>query len=112
MSKDPSESAPAPASAPAFASDEGNNQAGERTGARDPQLEGQRAADDAKLFAYMKTFIVPTLLLKASIIYFGLNYSNDPGQGYGWGLLISVVLSLFNFALFIYKNWNDSEEGA
>lgn len=75
-----------------------------------------RAGEDnesAKLFRYLRAFVVPTLFLKAAIFYFGINYSNDPGAGYGWGLAISIALSLVNFAIFIYLNWQDSdEEGA
>jgi hypothetical protein len=66
--------------------------------------------EDKKLFAYAKAFIVPTLVLKAGILYFGLNYSSFPGEGYGWGLLISIVLSLVNFGIFIWKNFQDEEE--
>lgn len=63
-----------------------------------------------KLYRYIRAFIVPTLFLKALILYFGINYSNDPGSGYGWGLVISIVLSLINFAVFIYLNWQETEE--
>lgn len=67
-------------------------------------------SEDKKLFAYIKAFVVPTLILKGAIIYFGLNYSMYPDEGYGWGLLAAVVLSLFNFALFLWKNATDSSE--
>lgn len=72
-----------------------------------------RGKDDGsqQLFRYLRAFIVPTIFLKAAIFYFGINYSNDPGVGYGWGLAISIALSLVNFGIFIYLNWQDSDEG-
>ena len=70
-------------------------------------------ADDREFFAYMKVFIGPTLILKTGILYFGLNYSSYPDRGYGWGLIVCIVLSLVNFGIFIYKNWSavDEDEG-
>lgn len=67
-------------------------------------------ADDKKFFGYMKVFLVPTLVLKVGILYFGIHYSSEPDVGYGWGLVITIALSLFNFAFFIYKNWSDMDE--
>ena len=70
-------------------------------------------AEDREFFAYMKVFLVPTLVLKMGILYFGIHYSSNPDVGYGWGLVICIVLSLFNFGIFIYKNWSavDEDEG-
>lgn len=68
------------------------------------------SAEDKKLFSYLRIFLLPTLILKAAIIYFGLHYSQDPGAGYGWGLVAAIALSLANFAYFIYVNWNDDSE--
>lgn len=67
-------------------------------------------ADNKKLMNYIRTFIVPTLALKAAVLYFGIQYSLNPDEGYGWGLLVSIVLTLTNFAIFLYKNWNEIEE--
>ena len=64
----------------------------------------------SQLASYLRVFLVPTLLLKGFLLYFGLNYSNNPGEGYGWGLIIAIVLSLLNFAFFIWKTRNNTEE--
>ena len=69
-----------------------------------------REAGDKKLIAYLRTFILPTLVLKSILLYFGLKYSQYPDEGYGWGLMAAIVLSLLNFGFFIWKNWNDEEE--
>lgn len=63
-----------------------------------------------KLAAYIRAFIVPTILLKVFLLYFGLNYSAHPGRGYGVGLLATIILSLINFGYFLYLNWNDTED--
>lgn len=72
----------------------------------------KETSGEEKLYRYAKAFLVPTLILKASILYFGLNYAMYPDEGYGWGLTAAISLSLFNFALFIFKNWDDEEENS
>jgi hypothetical protein len=62
-----------------------------------------------ELIPYLRTFILPTLFLKIAILYFGLEYSSYPGQGYGWGLLAAVVASLANFGFFLWKTRNSPE---
>ena len=64
------------------------------------------------LVAYIRIFLLPTLVLKGFIMYFGLNYAMYPDRGYGTGLLISMALALCNFGYFLYVHWNDSEDDA
>ena len=66
--------------------------------------------ENRKLLNYIRIFIVPTLALKAAVLYFGIQYSLNPDEGYGWGLLISILLTLTNFAIFLFKNWTENEE--
>ncbi len=94
----------------AYARDQKESSAEASAWYKDALMSEKRNADDEKFFAYLKAFLVPTLLLKVAIVYFGIHYSNEPGEGYGWGLLAAIALSLFNFAVFIYKNWNETEE--
>ncbi len=49
------------------------------------------------------TFICPTIFGKVMILYFGLNYSDHPGEGYGTGLAISVIFTLGMLGRFIWK---------
>jgi hypothetical protein len=55
---------------------------------------------------FLKTFIVPVLINKVFMLYFGLNYSNHPGEGYGYGLAATVVVLLLACGLFIWKYRN------
>lgn len=63
-----------------------------------------------KVSTYIRIFFVPTILIKTGIMFFGLNYSMYPGDGYGYGLAICIALTLTNFAYFIWTFRNYSEE--
>jgi hypothetical protein len=54
-------------------------------------------------------FLVPTLIGKSFVLYFGLNYSNNPGEGYGYGLVASILFTLTMVGRFIwkYRNYED-----
>lgn len=52
---------------------------------------------------FLKTFLVPTLVNKFFMIYFGLNYSNSPGEGYGYGLVATIAFLFFTMGRFIWK---------
>ena len=43
------------------------------------------------------------------MLYFGLNYSEYPGEGYGIGLVISICFTLSTLGYFIwkYRNYED-----
>lgn len=73
--------------------------------------EAKRRNEEAaqKLKTYLRIFLVPTLINKAFILYFGLKYSQYPDEGYGWGLVITISLTLLSFAYFIYINWGIEE---
>lgn len=62
-----------------------------------------------KLIDLIMTFIGPTLIGKGFILYFGLNYSSHPGEGYGTGLFISILFTLTMIAKFIWKYRNYEE---
>lgn len=53
---------------------------------------------------FLRAFLVPTLVTKILIVYFGLHYADYPGEGYGYGLIISIGLMVANFAFFLYKS--------
>lgn len=52
---------------------------------------------------FIISFLVPTLVGKAFVFYFGLNYTNYPDEGYGYGLVISICFTLFMLSRFIWK---------
>lgn len=57
----------------------------------------------------IKVFLVPTLLNKALMLYFGLNYSNHPGEGYGYGLAATGIILLFTVGAFLWKYRNEED---
>jgi len=57
-----------------------------------------------EMAAFLRTALMPMILTKALILFFGIQYSAYPGEGYGWGLVITVSVMLISFAIFIYKN--------
>jgi hypothetical protein len=52
------------------------------------------------LFVFLFT---STTLNKAVMFYFGINYSNYPGHGYGYGLLASLSYLVCSAGYLIYK---------
>ena len=43
------------------------------------------------------------LVGKTGVMFFGLNYSQYPGEGYGYGLAASIFLTVFSLLRLIYK---------
>lgn len=52
---------------------------------------------------FIKVFLFPTLINKMFMMYFGLNYSNYPGDGYGYGLLATIAFLFFTVGRFLWK---------
>lgn len=70
--------------------------------ADNPQNKPQASQKEA-MALFLRAFLVPTLVTKALIIYFGLQYAEYPDEGYGYGLIISIGIMVVNFGLFLYK---------
>ena len=62
------------------------------------------------LFELIVAFLLPTLFGKSLILYFGLNYSNYPEEGYGYGLAGSIAFTLAMAGRFIWKYKDYSED--
>ena len=88
----------------------GHQNWGFQTQAEPPPKAAKPRADNHELVTYLRMFLVPTLALKSSLLYFGLKYSANPGDGYGWGLVAAIVLSVINFSFFLWKTRGSSEE--
>ncbi|AZZ36317.1 hypothetical protein CIK05_05780 [Bdellovibrio sp. qaytius] len=58
---------------------------------------------------FLRSFLMPTLVTKAFVLYFGIMYSDHPGEGYGYGLIISVSFTVIALSLFAwkYRNYED-----
>lgn len=65
--------------------------------------DSDKAPTKLELKPLVITFVCPTLFGKAMILYFGLNYSDHPGEGYGIGLAVSVIFTLFMLGRFVWK---------
>lgn len=57
----------------------------------------------------IKVFLIPTLINKAFMLYFGLNYSKYPGEGYGYGLAATLLFLFFMIGKFLWK-YRDEED--
>lgn len=55
---------------------------------------------------FVQVFIVPVLINKMFMLYFGLNYSNHPGEGYGYGLMATFIFLAFTIGRFLWKYRN------
>lgn len=55
------------------------------------------------------TFLCPMLVGKTLIMFFGLQYSSYPEQGYGYGLALSILFTVTMLARFLwrYRNYVD-----
>lgn len=59
---------------------------------------------DLKQFvAFIRAFILPMIVMKVFLLYFGLNYSRYPGEGYGYGLVVTLVFILASFGYFLWR---------
>ncbi len=59
----------------------------------------------------IKLVIIPNLINKPLMMYFGANYSSDPGEGYGYGLAATIVFFLGSVAYFLWTHRNYEGEG-
>lgn len=66
-------------------------------------MEEEKAPSQKVLGQFIRAFLLPTLIGKLFILYFGLNYSEYPGEGYGIGLVISILFTVMMLGLFLWK---------
>lgn len=57
----------------------------------------------------VQAFIMPTVVGKSLILYFGLGYSEEPSRGYGIGLVLSIAFTVIMLIRFVWK-YRDYEE--
>ncbi|MEZ0393197.1 MAG: hypothetical protein ACAH59_13330 [Pseudobdellovibrionaceae bacterium] len=60
----------------------------------------------AVLKDFLKVFLVPVLINKMFMLYFGLNYADQPGEGYGYGLVATILFLIFTVGRFVWKYRN------
>lgn len=59
-----------------------------------------------RLFDFIRSFLMPMLVGKTGVMFFGLKYSQYPDHGYGYGLLLSVLITVLSLLGLIYKYRN------
>jgi hypothetical protein len=67
------------------------------------------SGNNSVLKDFLKVFLVPILVNKMFMLYFGVNYSNYPGRGYGYGLIGTILFLVFTCARFVWK-YKDIED--
>lgn len=55
---------------------------------------------------FVKVLIMPLVVNKAFMMYFGIQYSNYPGEGYGVGLVITILILFGVVGRFLWKYRN------
>lgn len=55
------------------------------------------------LVDFLKSLLMPTLVGKTFIYFFGLRYSEFPGEGYGYGLTAAILFTVGNLMRFLWK---------
>jgi hypothetical protein len=75
-----------------------------------PSAEPKSNSESSKkLRGFIFAYFVPTIAGKITLLYFGLNYSYYPGEGYGYGLAASIIFTVFMLGRFIFKYWDHEE---
>ena len=69
----------------------------------------EKPHDHQTLKDFIKALLLPLLINKAFMMYFGLKYSENPGEGYGYGLIATIVVLVAGLARLIWK-YKDIED--
>ncbi len=65
---------------------------------------------ELSLTTFIPTFLIPLIFTKSAILYFGINWGNYPGEGYGYGFFASVMFGVINFSYFLWRNRKYKED--
>lgn len=66
--------------------------------------------EELSLATFIPTFLVPLIFTKTALLYFGINWGNHPGQGYGYGFFASIVFAVSTFSYFLWRNRKYKED--
>ncbi len=58
---------------------------------------------------FLRSFLMPTFIGKTLVLYFGLMYSDNPGEGYGYGLIAAGAFTVISLCLFAWKYRNHED---
>ena len=73
------------------------------------QKSTEETSSKKTLKDFIKSFLMPTLVGKTLVLYFGINYSMYPDEGYGYGLAAAIAFTVFGLLALIWK-YKDQEE--
>ena len=66
----------------------------------------QKEGSNKVLKDFIIVFLFPTLINKVFMFYFGLKYSAYPGEGYGYGLIATIVFLVLSLGRFLWRYRN------
>ena len=49
---------------------------------------------ELSLTSFIPTFLIPLIFTKTALLFFGINWGNHPGQGYGYGFFVAILFLL------------------
>lgn len=73
------------------------------------QKESTSSSYNPILVDFLRAFLVPMIPNKMVMLYFGLKYAENPGEGYGYGLAGTMVFFFIMIGRFLWK-YRDIED--
>ncbi len=58
---------------------------------------------NAVLKDFLKVFLFPFIVNKFFMVYFGINYANHRDEGYGYGLVATIIILFITVGRFLWK---------
>lgn len=58
---------------------------------------------------FLRSFLMPTLIGKSFVLYFGIKLADNPGEGYGYGLAAAIIFTVASLSLFVWKYRNTED---
>ncbi|MBL7543383.1 MAG: hypothetical protein JNL11_06175 [Bdellovibrionaceae bacterium] len=52
---------------------------------------------------FLLAFLVPTIVNKVFMVYFGIQYANYKDEGYGYGLVATILFLFFTMGRLVWK---------
>jgi hypothetical protein len=65
-----------------------------------------KTASNSNLKDFVKLFVGPALLNKSLIVFFGIKYSDQPDEGYGYALIAAILVFFVLIGAFLWRYRN------
>lgn len=66
-------------------------------------MDSKKQPSNAVLKDFLKVFFMPFLVNKFFMVYFGINYANHRDEGYGYGLVATIIILFITVGRFLWK---------